>query len=59
MNIFNKYKIVCFLITSQKSQNNIQEIKKWLHFIIIIVIRPFYESRMNWVVDPAPPASRQ
>ena len=23
------------------------------------VTRPFYESRMNWVVDPAPPASRQ
>ena len=23
------------------------------------VTRPFYESRLNWVVDPAPPASRQ
>ena len=23
------------------------------------VTRPFYEIRMNWVVDPAPPASRQ
>ena len=23
------------------------------------VTRPFYESCMNWVVDPAPPASRQ
>ena len=26
---------------------------------IIIVTRPFYESRVNWVVDPAPPASRR
>ena len=23
------------------------------------VTRPFYESRVNWVVDPAPPASRR
>ena len=30
-NIFNKDKIVYFQITSQKSQNNIQEINKWLH----------------------------
>ena len=27
--------------------------------IIIIVTRPFYESCLNWVVDPALPASRQ
>ena len=27
--------------------------------IIIIVTQPFYESRVNWVVDPAPPASRR
>ena len=27
--------------------------------VIIIVTRPFYESRVNWVVDPAPPASRR
>ena len=24
----------------------------------MVVTRPFYESRVNWVVDPAPPASR-
>ena len=27
--------------------------------VIIIVTRPFYESRLNWVADPAPPASRR
>ena len=27
--------------------------------IIRVVTRPFYESRANWVVDPAPPASRR
>ena len=27
--------------------------------LIIIVTRPSHESRVNWVVDPAPPASRQ
>ena len=27
--------------------------------IIIIVTQPFYESRVNWVIDPAPPASRR
>ena len=27
--------------------------------IIIIVTQPLYESRMNWVHDPAPPASRR
>ena len=27
--------------------------------IIIIVTQPFYEIRLNWFVDPAPPASRQ
>ena len=27
--------------------------------IIIIVTQPIYESRMNWVHDPAPPASRR
>ena len=26
---------------------------------MIIVTRPFYKSRVNWVVDPAPPASRR
>ena len=26
--------------------------------IIIIVTQPFYESHVNWVVDPVPPASR-
>ena len=26
--------------------------------IIVIVTQPIYESRMNWIVDPAPPASR-
>ena len=24
-----------------------------------LVTRPFYESRVNWVIDPAPPASRR
>ena len=24
----------------------------------MLVTRPFYESRLNWVADPAPPASR-
>ena len=24
----------------------------------VCVTRPFYESRLNWIVDPAPPASR-
>ena len=27
--------------------------------MIIIVTRPLYENRLNWVVDPAPPASHQ
>ena len=27
--------------------------------IIIIVTRPFYENRLNWVPDPAPPAPRR
>ena len=27
--------------------------------IIIIVTQPFYESRVNWVIDPAPPAPRR
>ena len=27
--------------------------------IIIIVTRPFYESCLNWIADPAPPASRR
>ena len=27
--------------------------------IIIIVTRPFYNSRVNWVTDPAPPASHR
>ena len=27
--------------------------------MMIVVTRPFYESRVNWVVDPAPPASRR
>ena len=27
--------------------------------VIIIVTRPFYESRLNWVADPALPASRR
>ena len=26
---------------------------------IIIVTQPFYESRVNWVIDPAPPESRR
>ena len=28
-------------------------------FINLTVTQPFYESRVNWVVDPAPPASRR
>ena len=28
-------------------------------FFFIIVTQPLYESRMNWVHDPAPPASRR
>ena len=27
--------------------------------ILYIVTRPFYESRVNWVIDPVPPASRR
>ena len=27
--------------------------------VFIIFTRPFYESRVNWVIDPAPPASRR
>ena len=26
---------------------------------MILVTQPLYESRMNWVYDPAPPASRR
>ena len=31
----------------------------WVTIIIImiIVIQPIYESRMNWIIDPTPPAS--
>ena len=29
------------------------------HFKMETVIQPLYESRMNWVYDPAPPASRR
>ena len=35
-NIFSKNEIVYFLITSQISQYNIQEINKWLHFAGIL-----------------------
>ena len=28
-------------------------------FIVIFITQPLYESRMNWVYDPAPPASRR
>ena len=35
--------------------NSALSVKKFIYS----VTRPFHESRLNWVVDPAPPASRQ
>ena len=31
----------------------------YILFFIACVTQPLYESRMNWVYDPAPPASRR
>ena len=30
-----------------------------INIFLMCVTRPFYESRVNWVTDPAPPASRR
>ena len=35
------------------------ETNDWFLSLILSVTRPIYESRVNWVIDPAPPASRR
>ena len=31
----------------------------YIYFVIVTVTQPLYESRMNWIYDPAPPAPRR
>ena len=49
-----KKKLSCKYQLNHKITNYIKK-----EISILRVTRPFYESRVNWVVDPAPPASRR
>ena len=50
--------MITIMIKIRKYDNDINTVVIMI-MIIIIVTRPFYESRVNWVTDPAPPASHR
>ena len=48
-----------YTVTPWQQQMPIRTASDFLIIIIKIVTQPLYESRMNWVHDPAPPTSRR
>ena len=55
--------MVCFhtvsLFLSLFHNLHVIHIPSYLYSLSVSVTRPFYESCVNWVTDPAPPASRR